>query len=99
MIKFNLDWESVRAACIENEWYTCGNIAEYENMLDYVRENCNDMCDLNVELHLEFIAMDIFAHSDKKRLLDISDCTVKEYYEHIAGVLLNRCYMTIVPEW
>lgn len=55
----------IRQFCVDHQYYTCGTVAEYENLLNYV--------DLNKQLQehsLEWIARDIIEHSTMSRDID-----------------------------
>lgn len=53
-------WSSseVMQACIRHDYYTCGTCAEYEKMLDFVRDNSYSL------EGLYYVARDIARHSD-----------------------------------
>ena len=62
MFKFERFWDSnsVRETCIRLEWYTHGNYADYQKMLDFV--DSHKPTDRNINRVIE----DIFNHSDRE---------------------------------
>ena len=75
-IKKQLFWDDVRHVCIQNDYYTCGDVKSYERLLDYVRT-----LDNVTEENLFHIALDIFNHSDIERICNecgIDRCGVME---------------------
>ena len=99
MIIFKLSTDDVRNICIANEQYTCGTVSEYNEMLDDVREYCdnieNKMFELNVDLRIENIAQNILAHSDDVKLCKQHDCTYYELGMNMIHTLLNKCWLTV----
>lgn len=99
MIIFKLSADDVRNICIANEWYTCGTVSEYNEMLDDVREYCdnieNKMFELNVDLRIENIAQNILAHSDDVKLCEQYNCTYYELRMNMIHTLLNKCWLTV----
>lgn len=68
--------ESLRALCIKNDWYTRGNIEEYEHLLfdladDKENVTTDDICE---------IAQDIIYHSEG---------LLAEDFEHVAFEVLQ----------
>ena len=57
-----IEWEKVRAKCIEKDWYTMGDCAEYQNMLNMCTVRGED-ASYSIK-RLEKIARDIYEHSD-----------------------------------
>lgn len=51
-------YSGVRSVCIDRNYYTCGDCAAYEKMLDFVRENGYSLDGLY------HVAKDIAKHSD-----------------------------------
>lgn len=73
---------AIRNACIERNWYTCGNCEEYEKILSYADKLKEVTTD-----ELEKIATDIKNHSD-------TDCNVQSIMFYIANV----CCTTFIIE-
>ncbi len=76
--------ERVRQCCIDNQWYTSGTNKEYEEMLDYVRDNKP-----TVE-NLFTVAKDIYGHSDFDSRYDTED----EVIESIMFTLNREAVVT-----
>lgn len=74
--------EAIRNACIEKNWYTCGNCEEYEKILSYA----NKLEEVTTD-DLETIATDIKYHSD-------TEATIKNIMFFIA----NICCTTFIIE-
>lgn len=54
-----MSMNDLRALCIEKNWYTCGDVDEYSNLLTTAQNYGNITCDDLVEL-----ATDIKSHSE-----------------------------------
>lgn len=54
-----ISWKRIKKACIEKDWYTCGDSEEYANLIYYTNKLENVTTD-----ELEIIATDIKYHSD-----------------------------------
>lgn len=74
----------VRQMCIREDYYTQGTVDEYCKMFQ--------KCELDFPI-LE-IAIDIFEHSDKEKLLHYN--SEKEILENICYGLINDCTYTCV---
>lgn len=66
-IKITRKWSlmSVRAACIKNDLYTCGDCEEYDHMLNWVERLYP-----NTE-NIYFIAKDIVEHSEDQTISNV----------------------------
>lgn len=63
--KRRLDSIDIRSVCVKNNYYTLGSLEEYNNILNYANRNCQT----NVrECDIEYIAKDIFKHSNIEEL-------------------------------
>lgn len=74
--------KAIRKACIENNWYTCGDCEDYDNILTYANNLENATTD-----ELETIATDIKTHSK-------TDYEI----ESIMFVLANDCCTTFIED-
>lgn len=81
-----IDTSKVRAMCIRENLYTCGTVDDYCKMFQ--------KCELGFNI-LE-IALDIFDHSNKERLITQSGNTQKDVLENICYGLINDCCYTVV---
>ena len=64
--------ERVQQCCIENDWYTRGTNAEYEKMLDFVRDSKPTISNIFT------VAKDIYSHSDFDSRYDAEDEVIEE---------------------
>lgn len=71
----------LRALCIKNDWYTCGDNEEYSRLFDRLTDCCGFPENLTTEKLVE-IATDIWEHSD------ITDYTI----ETVLFELARACY-------
>lgn len=94
MIKFALTSDKFCNLCIENDWYTRGTCAEYIKMIDYVDSHCKEMCDIDVQDKIEYVAANVLYHSNIESMCKMSCCTVKEVQESIEFALLNSCMLS-----
>lgn len=82
------DRDNVRDMCIEYNFCTKMNCAEYEAMLKYIggcKFNMNDTDDMKAYKNIvERTAKLIYSHSSDNSLSDIS-------LENIAGMIFSRC--------
>lgn len=69
--------ERVQQCCIENGWYTRGTNAEYEKMLDYVRESKPTISNVFT------VAKDIYSHSDFDSRYDAEDEVIEAIMFHL----------------
>ena len=60
-----LFWDDVRKVCIQNDYYTFGNNAQYSNLMSFVSKK-----ETVTEEDIFVISNDIFAHSDIERIMD-----------------------------
>lgn len=67
----------LRTLCIERNWYTCGDVSDYDNLLVMAQSCTNVTCDFLVEL-----ATDILSHSDSS----------VEHITDIMCALASICY-------
>lgn len=77
-----IDSSKVRSLCIEYDFYTCGTIAEYDNLL-------LNLCDREREIDtaaLVEIATDIIEHSAERTLANFDDRLTS-----IMWYLANEC--------
>ena len=83
--------DKVRALCIRQDYYTCGTVREYRDMLDFVdNENADEFVILTA-------AEDILKHSDTKALMsEYGFDDEKELLESICYNLINDCTHTSV---
>lgn len=78
-----IQWDSseIRNMCIENNWYTAGDIKAYSNMLNYVEKN------EPTKMNIYKVAKDILDHSSDSELyveaimFIISNDVVKTFYK------------------
>ncbi len=54
---------NVRLACVEHDWFTCGDIDAYNSMFEYIYGIANEGRNVDIN-RLEFIAKKIKEHSD-----------------------------------
>ena len=95
MIQFTLTPETVRETCIRNNWYTSGTNADYENILSYVHMHCNHMADFEAQAKIEYVADDIYKHSNIRLMADVSGCTPIEVRANMEYILLNAFSLSI----
>lgn len=78
----------IRQFCIDHQYYTCGTVAQYENLLNFV-ENNKELQDHS----LEWIARDIIEHSIMSRDIDYWK-KEDELVEYMRNDILNEaCYI------
>ena len=67
-MKNNLNFETIRKICIENDWYTCGTNADFENLQDVVDSGKFDINDIveNIMLYSD----DDIKYSDVKNIIE-----------------------------
>ena len=67
-MKNNLNFETIRKICIENDWYTCGTNADFENLQDMVDSGKFDINDIveNIMLYSD----DDIKYSDVKNIIE-----------------------------
>lgn len=86
-MKIIVSWEKVRQMCINEQYYTCGDNAEYSNMFDMC-EKATTVTDVKA------IASDIFNHSDMEEMeMKISSYGVNadQMILIIAENIINDC--------
>lgn len=69
--------ERVRECCIENQWYTRGTCEEYDQMLDFVRDNKPTIGNVFT------VAKDIYLHSDFDSRYDAEDEVTEAIMFHL----------------
>ena len=69
--------ERVQQCCIENDWYTRGTNAEYEKMLDFVRDSKPTISNIFT------VAKDIYSHSDFDSRYDAEDEVIEAIMFHL----------------
>lgn len=69
--------ERVQQCCIENQWYTRGTNAEYEKMLDFVRDSKPTISNVFT------VAKDIYSHSDFDSRYDAEDEVIEAIMFHL----------------
>lgn len=79
-------WNSsdVIQMCIKHDWYTCGTCAEYEKMLDFVRDNSYSL------KNAYYVARDIARHSDLTTYGYALNSTEPEAIESILWAIGNE---------
>ena len=67
-MKNNLNFETIRKICIENDWYTCGTNEDFENLQDMVDSGKFDINDIveNIMLYSD----DDIKYSDVKNIIE-----------------------------
>ena len=67
-MKNNLNFETIRKICIENDWYTCGTNADFENLQDMVDSGKFDINDIveNIMLYSD----DDIKYSEVKNIIE-----------------------------
>ena len=80
-VDFVTNSSRIRGLCIEERWYECGTIEEYNKLLKYVDEH--KVLDVD---SLEVIAMDIYRHS--RNQMD-ANYTERELISDIKDSILN----------
>ena len=96
-ITVEVKWSSsdIRDMCINNNWYTAGDIRAYSKMLKYVEKS------EPTKLNIYNVAKDILEHSDDPELyveaimFEIGNKVVKTFYE--VQSLLNALYPFTLP--
>lgn len=83
-------WSSsdVWQMCIKHDFYTCGNNAEYEKMLDFVSNNSYSL------KNAYYVARDIAKHSDLTTYGYMLNSTEPEVIEHILWAIGNEATNT-----
>lgn len=89
--KVMVDRNSVRQACIKNEWYTFGNNDQYENLLFNIIPSA--VAPLTDE-RLNEIVEDIAIRSDLQGFKEQTGEDAKAFLEHIAYTIVNDCCFT-----
>ena len=74
--------------CIEKDWYTDADISTYEDFIDWLNENESFPASDN---YLLMVAVDIWNHSDKVRLIEESGLSAYEMIECILWELSKDC--------
>lgn len=84
-----IDKTKVRSLCVKNGYYTRGTNKEYVNMFS--------RCEGKMTIRkIEYIAKDIFNHSDVETFKNRYGCGDEELIENIAFELINDCCYTVV---
>ena len=67
-MKNNLNFETIRKICIENDWYTCGTNEDFENLQDMVDSGKFDINDIveNIMLYSD----DDIKYSEVKNIIE-----------------------------
>lgn len=70
-----INFDSIRSMCIRNEYYTCGSIKEYENLLFEII-GCDNFVGNQEQIDNKIleIATNIFDHSDISKLIRLYGC-------------------------
>lgn len=77
MLKRKIFRDELRALCIRKDWYTRGNIKQYDNLFEMITDkNITDNLLLKV-------ANDIFEHSDIERFMNEYSCSDTDVYANI----------------
>lgn len=84
-----IDHLKVRSLCVKNNYYTCGTNEEYNKMFSH----CKGKMTIK---KIEYIANDIFNHSDIETFKSTYGCSDEELIENIAFELINDCCYTTV---
>lgn len=84
-MKIMVMWDKVRALCIKENYYTCGDNKAYENMLFTLCENTETVDNVMK------IAADIAEHSDAERLIDVYGIDAEQISGMIAEQIINEC--------
>ncbi len=61
----------LRAACVNNDWYTNGTNAEYDTLFSKLRDADGKYADMTTEKLAE-IATDIYTHSERENAEEIT---------------------------
>lgn len=85
--------DNVRSLCIKQNYYTHGDVVEYENMFNMVRNADADNVD-----EMEAIARDIWDHSDKETIMGTYNETEEACLIAIMYELYNSCCHTMIAE-
>ena len=84
-----IDKTKVRNLCVKNGYYTCETNEEYDNMFSH--------CEGKMTIRkIEYIAKDIFIHSDVEMFKNRCGCSDEELFENIAFELINDCCCTTI---
>ena len=67
----------LRSLCIEQDYYTRGDVKAYNELFEYVKDK-----DINGD-DVIAIATDIYEHSDIKRFMGEYNCTADEVFDSI----------------
>lgn len=86
--------DKVRQMCIDNNYYTRGDVDAYTKMLDFVYHHL----DANNEVQMIEVAQNIFNHSDINQKMLEYGCSEREVLSSIIYNLYNDCTRTFV-EW
>ena len=83
-----IDSDRVRQVCIDNDYYTKGDVRAYERLLETVPSEPTD---------IEFVRMaqNIYGHSDIDRLCGVYGCDEQEVMESILFNLYNASWTQV----
>lgn len=84
--------DEIRNMCVANDWYTCGTVKEFSELMDLV-ENCGEPTDEKIYQ----VAKNIYDHSDKEEE-PVGQMTYRGEYltiEHIMDTIANEVVKTI----
>ena len=100
-VKMLINFDSVRAICIEREWYIRGTNADYEKLCDFIN-SINDEARVNwrkprktwSKRNVLKIAEDIVNHSNSDNFLgndynECLECVLWEIYNRIADYCIS----------
>ena len=100
-VKMFINFDSVRAICIEREWYTRGTNADYEKLCNFIN-SVNDEARVNwrkprktwSKSNVLKVAKDIVDHSDSSNFLgndynECLECVLGEIYNRIADYCIS----------
>ena len=82
VVKWN--FEDVMTMCIRHGYYTCGNNAQYEDMLEYVMTHKNP-----TDYDIFLVATDIFDHSTGDVTENVTDIMFNLYREVVTTFFYN----------
>ena len=100
-VKMFINFDSVRAVCIEKEWYTRGTNTDYEKLYDFI-ESINNEARVNwrkprktwSKRNVLKVAEDIVNHSDSDNFLcndynERLECVLWDIYNRIADYCIS----------
>ena len=90
-MKCTINADQVRYACINNNWFTCGNSERYANLLNGIRETGAFPVECLAH-QVQAIAGAIAANSDVDECRKTCDLSYREYVDQvIVYTILNDC--------